>query len=120
MLYRADGRTFVFDGSIFFMAYLRREKLIPSEGENKLLWKDRNSVFDNKELSELIKASRGLELPFHSETSAAFINKCINSGLIKNALEHQKFKSYANGAEIFWKTVDDLLERNPPPITSII
>jgi len=102
------------------LAYLRREKLIPSEGENKLLWKDRNSVFDNKELSELIKASRGLELPFHSETSAAFINKCINSGLIKNALEHQKFKSYANGAEIFWKTVDDLLERNPPSITTII
>ncbi|HLB51571.1 hypothetical protein A3F07_01565 [candidate division WWE3 bacterium RIFCSPHIGHO2_12_FULL_38_15] len=98
------------------LAYLRREKLIPSEYENKLLWKNHNTIFDNKSAVELIKTSRGLELPFHSEASAVFINKCLNSGLLKKSLEYQKFKTFPKGTEIFWNKVDELLEKNPPPI----
>jgi len=86
------------------LAYLKRGKLIPYARENKVLWNNSNvdTLFDKKTI-------RGLELPFHSEASAAFINKCLNSESLKKALENYKSKPRTNGVGIFWDRVDKLL-----------
>lgn len=91
------------------LAYLSRNKLIPSKEDQNLLW---TLSRQNKEIPAalLTKARnwRGVRLPRGSGKSALFINWMLNVGVFRQMMGFDK-KDKSRGATDIWKLVNDIV-----------